>query len=73
MVYQTPQGIVYAPPPPVGTSGDGAGGGNSILLNIPQTPTMQLSTDQPTTQTPQYITIPVPVSLANSQVRKMRI
>ena len=80
MVYQTAQGMVYATStnqlPTVNDSGGAVVsnpaqvGNTGILLNIPQTPTVHLAsgTEQTQPQTPQFITIPVPVSLANSQV-----
>ncbi|XP_013404557.1 serum response factor isoform X4 [Lingula anatina] len=69
VMYQTPQGVVYATPTTIQLSALAEGG---YVLNQPQTPTaITLAQDQHNgTQNAaqQYITIPVPVSLTNSQL-----
>lgn len=64
VVYQTPQGLMYASAP----SSLGAGIPEGYVLNLPQTPTLvPQNTEQAGGATQQYITIPVPVSLAAGQ------
>ncbi|XP_025104086.1 LOW QUALITY PROTEIN: serum response factor-like [Pomacea canaliculata] len=60
IMYQTPQGVVYATPTPSATLGD------RTIFNFQQ-PATAISIPQSESGGQQIITIPVPVSLANSQ------
>ena len=65
VMYQTPQGVVYATPTTAALSALPEG----YILNLPQTPTaISLGQGQTDASGQQYITIPVPVSLASAQV-----
>ncbi|KAH7942176.1 hypothetical protein HPB49_021722 [Dermacentor silvarum] len=57
LMYQTPQGLLYAAPP-------GGSLPEALLLNLSQPVSLKADGDCPTQQ---YITIPVPVSMAQQQ------
>jgi hypothetical protein len=67
MMYQTPQGLVYATP---ATGNAISALGEGYILNLPQTSTaIAVGGDQQNGIAQSFLTIPVPVSLG-SQVRR---